>query len=151
MFDPAVRSRIHIMLHYPSPNRHIRRQLWEQKLKPHIGESQKDLEATLHVVSQYEMNGREISNTVTSAKTIASQKLKAMSLEHLQTVLQVWKDSQLVASKPAPSKSRILFTKISPWLRRIVGFVLFCGALRLSFVGIKKLKNMLLGLRRGSK
>jgi hypothetical protein len=150
MFDPAVRSRIHIMLHYPSPDHTIRRQLWEQKLKPHLQTFKGNLEEALHVVSQYEMNGREISNTVTSAMTIADERLKDMSVEDLQTVLQVWKDSRLVASEEPPNRNRMMLRKMSPWLLRIVIFTLFCGALRVSYIGLRRLKIKLVRLLSGS-
>jgi hypothetical protein len=139
------------MLHYPSPDHTIRRQLWEQKLKPHLQTFKGDLEDVLHVVSQYEMNGREISNTVTSAKTIADERLKDMSVEHLQTVLQVWKNSRLVENEEPPNKYRAMLRKMSPWLLRIVIFTLFCGALRVSYIGLRRLKNKLVRLLSASK
>ena len=104
----------------------------------------------MHVVSQYEMNGREISNTVTSAMTIADERLKDMSVEDLQTVLQVWKDSRLVASEEPPNRNRMMLRKMSPWLLRIVIFTLFCGALRVSYIGLRRLKIKLVRLLSGS-
>lgn len=143
MFDPAVRSRIHIMLYYAPPDDAMRRQLWGQKLEPYQHGFKGAIEESLSIIAEYEMNGREISNTVISAKTIADQKLEDMNIDHLQTVLQVWKASQLVASVKPPNNNRVILRKMAPWLLRLVMFTLFCGALRSSYVGIRKFKNKL--------
>ncbi|KAK4203799.1 P-loop containing nucleoside triphosphate hydrolase protein [Triangularia verruculosa] len=99
VFDPAVKSHINIMLYYPSPDRATRKLLWEQKLEPTlkrkpVPECQLDITSAVRELLEYEMSGREISNTVNSALTIANDELRSLNMEHIRAVAKIWKDSQ---------------------------------------------------------
>jgi hypothetical protein len=41
-------------------------------------------------VEDTEMNGREISNSITTARTLAESEGSKLKLEYLQTIIQVW-------------------------------------------------------------
>ncbi|KAK4171782.1 hypothetical protein QBC36DRAFT_198553, partial [Triangularia setosa] len=97
MVDPAVKFRIHIMFHYPLLDKNARKLLWEQKLEPMLNrmprpECELDLESGTRDLSEYEMNGREISNTANPAPTITKDEL------HLLAMANIWKDSQELKS-----------------------------------------------------
>ncbi|CAL3965364.1 unnamed protein product [Diplocarpon coronariae] len=80
VFDQAIKCRIHLALQYTGPGKGIRRLLWEKHLAPVPAEDgDLDFAETLDAVEHAEMNGREISNPITTARTLAkseSSKLK---------------------------------------------------------------------------
>jgi AAA+ superfamily predicted ATPase len=137
-FDAAIKSRIHLTIQYTAPDATLRRKLWRQKLEPLLNQGQciLDTNKTIEVVSKYEMNGREISNTVNSARTVAADSGDVLKLEHLEVVLKVWKESQTVVDK-----DKSFLKKPSPWMLRLMAAVMFGAALRLSFLGFKRLRN----------
>jgi hypothetical protein len=175
MFDAAVKSRIHIMLHYPSPDLRTRKLLWEQKLKPLADiphEMDLDMASALQTLSSYEMNGREIANSVASARTIARRDSRAMVIDDLVKVLEVWKESRLDATReggdgaqrgrPAKMGSamavatrRVLATArnmaLPRWVLRVASLVLFVGGLRQIFFGLWWLRGTLLRRAKPSK
>jgi len=93
VFDAAVKSRIHLALQYSSPSVAVRLELWNQRLSS-LGADQLDLDIdeVLSAVRQVEMNGREISNTLNTALTLARNAGEKLRLEHIESVVQVWKD-----------------------------------------------------------
>ncbi|KAK4172396.1 P-loop containing nucleoside triphosphate hydrolase protein [Triangularia setosa] len=154
MFDPAVKSRIHIMLHYPSPDKNTRKLLWEQNLGPIIKlktlpKCELDLISATETLSEYEMNGREISNTVNSALTIAKDALLPLNLDHLQVVANIWKDSQEKSTeteqvgnaaqpiKRMPSITAVLRAlRVPLWVWKLIGPAILACAL---FQGLRNL------------
>ncbi|KAL2060901.1 hypothetical protein VTL71DRAFT_8953 [Oculimacula yallundae] len=91
VFDQAIKSRIHLALQYTSPGKEVRRMLWEKHLAHVPAEDiDLDLEEALATVEDTEMNGREISNAITTAKTLAKSEGSKLKLEYLQTIIQVW-------------------------------------------------------------
>ena len=96
VFDRAIRSRIHLALQYQAPDIYRRRRLWEQQLSVlSPDEIEVDIPGCLDLVTKPEMNGREISNAVNTARTLAVSEQGKLKIEHLDTVLQVWHDFQL--------------------------------------------------------
>ncbi|XMA16702.1 hypothetical protein WAI453_009493 [Rhynchosporium graminicola] len=93
VFDQAIKSRIHLALQYTSSGREVRRMLWEKHLA-HVPAKELDLnlEEALVAVEGVEMNGREISNAITTAKTLAKSEGSKLKLEYLQTIVQVWSE-----------------------------------------------------------
>ncbi|KAK8040896.1 hypothetical protein PG994_013903 [Apiospora phragmitis] len=75
-FDTAMKSRIHLSLGYHPPEHEVRRRIWA------LGGALKQLVAS-------ELNGREISNAVNTAHTIARFEEKRLQWEHIRTVLEV--------------------------------------------------------------
>jgi hypothetical protein len=85
-----MKSRIHIALEYSSPDLEMRRLIWMQCLNA-ISESEKEIDPddAVDFLVRDELNGREISNAVTTARTLARFEGKPLALHHLETVLQV--------------------------------------------------------------
>lgn len=100
VFDDAIRSRIHLALQYHAPDTARRRLLWRQNLVV-LPKSELDLdvEACLSRLQKPEMNGREISNAVNTARTLAASEGGRLKVEYLETVLEIWEDFQSVLSK----------------------------------------------------
>jgi SpoVK/Ycf46/Vps4 family AAA+-type ATPase len=72
VFDAAVTSRIHLALQYSPPSANTRLELWSQSLSMIPTEDiDVDVDEVLSAVRQVEMNGREISNTLNTAMTLA--------------------------------------------------------------------------------
>lgn len=93
VFDAAVTSRIHLALQYSPPTVAMRLQLWTQRLSSlSADEVDFDLDEVLSAVRQVEMNGREISNTLNSAQTLARHAGEKLSLDHIASVVQVWRN-----------------------------------------------------------
>ncbi|KAJ6016289.1 hypothetical protein N7540_010880 [Penicillium herquei] len=77
LFDPAIKSRVHLMLHYPQPNRETRKRVWESHLnKVPSGDIEIDLSKAPASLSRFAMNGRDISNSINSAMTLAKHDAK---------------------------------------------------------------------------
>ncbi|KAF2497599.1 P-loop containing nucleoside triphosphate hydrolase protein [Lophium mytilinum] len=94
--DRAIRSRIHLALQYDAPDAERRRQLWAQQLAGlPKEEADIEIESCLEKFAKPEMNGREISNAVNTARTLAVSEEKKLGADHLDTVLQVWQDFQV--------------------------------------------------------
>lgn len=95
VFDAAIKSRIHLALQYLTPSPTVRRQLWTKHLarvptssiSPDLST---DLEKTLDWLQDIEMNGREISNSITTAMTLAKSEGRKLELEFLKTIVEVW-------------------------------------------------------------
>jgi AAA+ superfamily predicted ATPase len=91
VFDQAIKSRIHLALQYQSPGKSVRHTLWQKHLaKVPAEEIDMDIQAALEAVQDTEMNGREISNSITTARTLAKSEGSKLKLEYLQTIVQVW-------------------------------------------------------------
>ena len=93
VFDPAIRSRIHLALQYESPDQGVRKMLWKNKLATlEPAEMDLDVEKLLVLVQDAPMNGREISNAVNTARTLAIDQGKQLGMDHISTVVQLWRD-----------------------------------------------------------
>ncbi|KAG4410773.1 hypothetical protein IFR04_016095 [Cadophora malorum] len=96
VFDQAIKSRIHLALQYTSPGKEVRRMLWEKHLAAvPTDEIELTLAEALAAVEDTEMNGREISNAITTAKTLARSEGSKLKLEYLQTIVQVWNEFEI--------------------------------------------------------
>ncbi|KAK6849450.1 hypothetical protein PG995_013283 [Apiospora arundinis] len=99
-FDTAMKSRIHLSLGYYPPEQAVRRRIWTLCLQGVPAEESdihipnnldrhgNDGEALEHLVSSA-LNGREISNAVNTARTIARFEEKRLQWGHIRTVLEV--------------------------------------------------------------
>ncbi|QKX57834.1 uncharacterized protein TRUGW13939_04954 [Talaromyces rugulosus] len=89
-FDSAMISRIHLSLGYSPPDVDTRRKLWLQLLHSiPSDEIELDLDDDVDGLAIANMNGRQIANTVNTAKTIARFEQKPLQLRHIHTVLDV--------------------------------------------------------------
>lgn len=70
--------------------------LWEKHLA-NVPEWEIDLDLAeaLAAVENTEMNGREISNAITTAKTLARSEGSKLKLEYLETIVQVWSEFEV--------------------------------------------------------
>ncbi|TGO16297.1 hypothetical protein BPAE_0505g00020 [Botrytis paeoniae] len=102
MFDAAIKSRVHLMLYYCLPTTDMRRKLWDQCLnKIPVDNLGLDKAKILGLITKHALNGREISNMVSSAQTLArSGNMKdkknsswKLNQNHLEDVLKIWKAS----------------------------------------------------------
>lgn len=93
VFDAAVTSRIHLALQYSPPSVAMRLQLWNQRLSSLDADKlDLDIDEVLSAMRPVEMNGREISNTLTTAITLARHAGEKLRLDHINSVVQAWRD-----------------------------------------------------------
>ncbi|KAK8121675.1 hypothetical protein PG984_010345, partial [Apiospora sp. TS-2023a] len=96
IFDEAFKSRIQLALRYDNLEKPQRVQIWKnffkrlQDLEGEDGSIDLDtLEYSVDELAEYPMNGRQIRNTITTARQLAKFKKRPMSLAHLQHVIKV--------------------------------------------------------------
>ena len=90
-FDAAMKSRIHLALGYSPPDLETRRQIWMRYLSHVPAEEMAidDIDDAVDSLNHHELNGREISNSITTACTIARFNKERLQVHHLETVFQV--------------------------------------------------------------
>lgn len=92
-FDRAIKSRIHLLLGFNTPDIDGRRSLWKQMLgKIPPEEIEFDIEEALAMVEGYPVNGREISNTINTMRTLGREEAGKVTLSHFKMMIQVWLD-----------------------------------------------------------
>ena len=90
VFDNAMKSRIHLALGYAPPEPEMRRLLWAQSLGITPPEEVDiDIAEAVDGLARIALNGREISNAINTAKTLARFEGKPLRLSHIETVLGV--------------------------------------------------------------
>jgi hypothetical protein len=93
-FDEAFKSRVQLSLHYRDLDVVQRRQIWRNfmaRLKT-FGESNVDFDnINTHIeeLGENELNGREIRNTITTARQLAQYQGKPFSYTHLEDAIEV--------------------------------------------------------------
>ena len=92
-FDEAFQSRIHIALRYGALEPKAKKAIFNMFIEKvrSFGKMEVALftEAELDSLSRKELNGREIKNVVSSAQDLAVSKEEALSMTHIQQVLDV--------------------------------------------------------------
>lgn len=90
-FDMAMKSRIHLALEYSPPANEIRWKIWSQSLSAVPADEMRveDVNEMVTAVVHRPLNGREISNAVNTARTLARFHKTKLQLKHIQTVLKV--------------------------------------------------------------
>ncbi|KAK2056199.1 P-loop containing nucleoside triphosphate hydrolase protein [Colletotrichum caudatum] len=90
-FDAAMSSRIHLALGYRAPDIETRRQLWVQCLSK-LPADERDFDdvddVSMNFVDQ-QINGREISNAVNTARTIARFEKEKLQTKHIEQVMSL--------------------------------------------------------------
>ena len=98
VFDSAMKSRIHLALGYSPPELEMRRLIWSQALNsiPHdqrdlssSGDGTDGIDTAVETLITEKLNGREITNTINTARTLARYGNEPLKLSHIQTVLGV--------------------------------------------------------------
>jgi hypothetical protein len=93
-FDEAFKSRIQLILHYENLTPPQRRKIWRnfmERLKS-LGETHvdyDDINDHIDELIQYEMNGRQIRNAITTARQLAQFRKKDFCFAHLKHVIEV--------------------------------------------------------------
>ncbi|GKT47255.1 ATPase family AAA domain-containing protein 3B [Colletotrichum spaethianum] len=97
-FDMAMNSRIHLALGYSPPDIKTREKLWIrciQKL-PEEETNFGELNDAITNVLEHKLNGREISNAINTARTIARFEGHKLEMGHIEQVLKIKLDFQKV-------------------------------------------------------
>lgn len=116
VFDEAMKSRIHLALGYKPPEIEMRRTLWTKSLKVVMGsELDDEIEEAIGVFIQTKLNGREISNTVNTAATLARFEEQVLQLKHVKQVLNVRKEFEIGLKQIVTTAKK---TSIGPVARR---------------------------------
>ncbi|PLB50093.1 P-loop containing nucleoside triphosphate hydrolase protein [Aspergillus steynii IBT 23096] len=87
-FDPAFESRIHLTIHYPSLGPASRLHIWRTFTEMGAVESRLS-EENLEALAAMDMNGRQIKNTVKTARLLSKQERVPLGMEHIEMVLRV--------------------------------------------------------------
>lgn len=89
-FDEAFKSRISLALRYEKLNKNQRKQIWQNffsRLRD-LGEQESvdldDLESHVDELASYPMNGRQIRNSISTARQLAKYKKTRMKSDHLK-------------------------------------------------------------------
>ncbi|KAG9954860.1 P-loop containing nucleoside triphosphate hydrolase protein, partial [Aureobasidium melanogenum] len=105
VFDAAMKSRVHLALGYHEPSQDSRRQIWKQSLERQsqvllssAGE-EVDVDGAAELLSAERLNGREISNAIHTASTLARFAEERLALRHIQEVLGVRRDFEATLEK----------------------------------------------------
>ncbi|KAF4543397.1 uncharacterized protein LTHEOB_96 [Lasiodiplodia theobromae] len=94
-FDEAFKSRIQLALHYKNLTEAQRKKIWRNFLNRlrDIGEGKSidldDIRDNIDQLAKYKMNGRQIRNSITTARQLAAFRKKVMSYEDLEHVISV--------------------------------------------------------------
>ncbi|KIJ36812.1 hypothetical protein M422DRAFT_113825, partial [Sphaerobolus stellatus SS14] len=89
-YDPAVKSRIHLMLDFNDLSESGRRALWEKFMEKAREKAQEKAQekAKEKSITKLPYNGREIKNTVQLAQLLAISQKKDLEWEHVQSIVK---------------------------------------------------------------
>ncbi|KAF8534602.1 P-loop containing nucleoside triphosphate hydrolase protein [Trichophaea hybrida] len=91
-FDEAFKSRIQLAIHYPPLGEEQRKKIWKIFFKilydSGVNARFHNLEKHLDQLAEYNMNGRQIRNAVTTARQLAKYRRETLDYCHLDQVIQ---------------------------------------------------------------
>lgn len=90
--DPAFESRIHVSLHYPDLDFDARKEIWKSFInKVQSGEDipRPISDEEISGLASHTLNGRQIKNLVSSARSVARENSENLDASHITTVLEV--------------------------------------------------------------
>ena len=87
-FDQAFESRIHLKLHYPDLNIKARKAIWITLLQKSQPPANFKVEEIAEL-AKYDINGRQIKNTVKTSQLFAASKNELLSASHIHSVLRI--------------------------------------------------------------
>jgi hypothetical protein len=98
-FDEAFKSRIQVALHYPTLDMRSRRSIWLNFFEM-LEEDEADvdlggLRSRLEELADFEINGRQIRNVLTTARQLALYKKETLCWEHLEVSIKTVTDFNL--------------------------------------------------------
>jgi len=86
--DPALESRIHLIIHYPALDIASRLHIWKTFVRMGNLESRLS-DRELEILAKNEINGRQIKNIVKTGRLLSRQSNAPLAIEHLEMVLKV--------------------------------------------------------------
>jgi SpoVK/Ycf46/Vps4 family AAA+-type ATPase len=102
-FDEAFKSRVQLAIHYPPLNEHSRWQVWDTLLKDLLEEEERskyeEMAEKLKFLARHELNGRQIRNTINTARQLARHRKADLAYEHLEIALDVVNEFELYVNK----------------------------------------------------
>ena len=92
-FDEAFKSRIQVALYYKALTRSSRKKIWQNFLEM-LEEDEEDVDLEelrnrLDELAGHELNGRQIRNTLTTARQLAIYKKEQLEWRHLEHALSL--------------------------------------------------------------
>ncbi|KAL5043902.1 P-loop containing nucleoside triphosphate hydrolase protein [Aspergillus fruticulosus] len=109
IFDPAFESRIHFSFFYPDLDFTSRKSVWKTFLSRHAEETDAHgdgatgfSDSQLDELAGPALNGRQIKNLVSCARSLAFDEGDALKMKHLRSALTVVSDWSLAVQKAPP-------------------------------------------------
>ena len=98
-FDEAFKSRVQLAMRYPPLDENGRWQVWSMLLKDLLGDDERskyeEMKEKLNFLARHELNGRQIRNTINTARQLARYRKKDLAYEHLEIALDVVNEFEL--------------------------------------------------------
>ncbi|CAD6593389.1 MAG: hypothetical protein ASARMPREDX12_007125 [Alectoria sarmentosa] len=95
-FDEAFKSRIQVALHYEALKRSSRRKIWQNFLDMMREDKENvifdELRDRLDELADLDMNGRQIRNSLTTARQLAIYKKEPLAWDHLEGAIKIAED-----------------------------------------------------------
>jgi SpoVK/Ycf46/Vps4 family AAA+-type ATPase len=92
-FDEAFKSRVQLALHYPPLNDRAREEIWHNFMRSLFAEGEdvdfEELNEKLYVLAKHKLNGRQIRNTISTARQLAQYRKEKLRFMHMNQALQV--------------------------------------------------------------
>jgi SpoVK/Ycf46/Vps4 family AAA+-type ATPase len=92
-FDEAFKSRVQLALHYPPLNDKAREEIWHNFMRSLFAEGEnvdfEELNEKLYVLAKHKLNGRQIRNTISTARQLAQYRKEKLRFVHMNQALQV--------------------------------------------------------------
>ncbi|ROW15287.1 hypothetical protein VPNG_02998 [Cytospora leucostoma] len=105
--DPAFESRIDIALTYEDLTEDSRKDIWTNFLQKLPDGASKINARDLDVLSKWPLNGRQIKSAIKTACLLASKQKTALSLSHLDVVLDIRKKSSQLLRHPTEGDHKL--------------------------------------------
>jgi hypothetical protein len=103
MFDEAFMSRVQLAMHYPALDEAGRFEIWDnflQTLNTGMEDVNHDeLKHKLNVLARHPLNGRQIRNTVNTARQLAHYKKERLAYCHFAQAIEVAKEFEEYVEK----------------------------------------------------
>ncbi|THY10958.1 P-loop containing nucleoside triphosphate hydrolase protein [Aureobasidium pullulans] len=90
MFDEAFKSRVQLAIHFPSLGQEQRLQIWSNFIESMESEVDiRGIRKMYTILSMAHLNGRQIRNTIKTARQLALFKKEVMGYTHLQETIKI--------------------------------------------------------------
>ena len=91
-FDEAFKSRVQLSLHYPPLSESNRLEVWDNFVE-HLKQGDEDvdfegIQRKFRILARYQLNGRQIRNTLNTARQLAQFRGQRLEYDHLQQAIK---------------------------------------------------------------